>query len=405
MSKSKSNETKLPFVSVCTPTFNRRPFIEMMIKCFDSQDYPKHKMEWVIVDDGSDPIEDMVKSHPNVKYFKYDEKMTLGKKRNIMHKRSCGDIIVYMDDDDYYPPERVSHAVERLMGNPTALCAGSSEMYIYFKDNKDKCKMVQFGPYGPDHATAGTFAFKRKLLKETKYNDEACLAEEREFLKNYTVPFVQLDPLKTILVFSHSHNTFDKRTLLENMAGNQYIKYSTKKVEDFIKDKEMINFFVEGLEDKLRAYEPGNINMKPDVLKQMKELGEKRKKMEKKMMEERERNMIFLNDNTGANKGANNGVNAGVNAVSTIVFQEEGKLPRELNHCEVVEMLMSQQKQLTQMGQLKELYGNSMRENVRLKEIIETQQNILDEKNVYISELETKISESSEVIVVDVEKK
>jgi hypothetical protein len=298
-----------------------------------------------------------------------------------------------MDDDDYYPPERVSHAVQRLMGNPTALCAGSSEMYIYFKDNKDKCKMVQFGPYGPDHATAGTFAFKRKLLKETKYNDEACLAEEREFLKNYTVPFVQLDPLKTILVFSHSHNTFDKRTLLENMAVNQYINYSTKKVEDFIKDKEMIQFFVEGLEDKLRAYEPGNINMKPDVLKQMKELGEKRKKMEKKMMEERQKNMIFLNENTGANTG------------STIVFQEEGKLPRELNHLEVVEMLMLQQKQLTQMGQLKELYGSSMRENVRLKEIIETQQNILDEKNVYISDLETKISESSEVIVVDVEKK
>ena len=404
MSKSKSNDVKLPFVSVCTPTFNRRPFIEMMIKCFDSQDYPKNKMEWVIVDDGSDPIEDMVKSHPNVKYFKYDEKMTLGKKRNIMHKRSCGDIIVYMDDDDYYPPERVSHAVERLMGNPTALCAGSSEMYIYFKDNKDKCKMVQFGPYGPDHATAGTFAFKRKLLKETKYNDEACLAEEREFLKNYTVPFVQLDPLKTILVFSHSHNTFDKRTLLKNMAGNQYINYSTKQVEDFIKDKDTIKFFVEDVEDKLRAYEPGNINMKPDVLKQMKELEDKRKKMEKKMMEERERNMIFLDANTGANKGANTGANKGANG-STIVFQEEGKPPRELNHLEVVEMLMSQQKQLTQMGQLKELYGNSMRENVRLKEIIETQQNILDEKNVYISELETKISETSEIIVIDVEKK
>ena len=56
------------------------------------------------------------------------------------------------------------------------------------------------------------------------------------------------------------------------------------------------------------------------------------------------------------------------------------------------------------MGQLKELYGNSMRENVRLKEIIDTQQKILDDKNVYISELETKIAESSEIIVVDVEK-
>jgi glycosyltransferase involved in cell wall biosynthesis len=402
-SKSRCNDVKLPFVSVCTPTFNRRPFVEMMIKCFDSQDYPKNKMEWIIIDDGSDPIEDIVGSHPSVKYFKYDDKMTLGKKRNIMHKKSCGDIIVYMDDDDYYPPDRVSHAVERLMGNPSALCAGSSEMYIYFKDNKDKCKMVQFGPYGPDHATAGTFAFKRKLLKDTQYNEEACLAEEREFLKNYTVPFVQLDPLKTILVFSHSHNTFDKRTLLENMAGNQYINYSTKQVEDFIKDKDVIKFFVEDLEDKLNAYEPGNIKMKPDVLKQMKELGEKRKEMEKKMMEERQKNIDFLNTNTV--KGAKAATTAATAATgSTIVFREEGKPPRELNHCEVVEMLMTQQKQLTQMGQLKELYGNSMRENVRLKEIIEMQQKILDEKNLYINDLETKIAESSDIIVVDVEK-
>ena len=70
-------DTKLPFVSVCTPTFNRRPFVEMMIKCFDSQDYPKIKMEWIIIDDGTDPIEDVVSSHPSVKYFKYNENMTL----------------------------------------------------------------------------------------------------------------------------------------------------------------------------------------------------------------------------------------------------------------------------------------------------------------------------------------
>ena len=385
--KNRSVDMKLPFVSVCTPTFNRRPFVEMMIKCFDSQDYPKNKMEWIIIDDGSDHIEDVVKSHPSVKYFKYDEKMTLGKKRNIMHKKACGDIIVYMDDDDYYPPDRVSHAVERLMENPNALCAGSSEMYIYFKDNKDNSKMVQFGPYGPNHATAGTFAFKRKLLKETQYNEEACLAEEREFLKNYTVPFVQLDPLKTILVFSHSHNTFDKRTLLENMTGNPYIKYSQKRVDDFIKDKDIVKFFVEDLEDKLKKYEPGNINMKPDVLKQIKELEVTRKETEKKMMEERQKNSDFLNKNTG----------------TTIMFREEGKPPRELNHSEVVEMLTTQQKQLSQIGQLKDLYGNSMRENIRLKEIIETQQKILDEKNLYISELETKVAESSEVIVVNVE--
>ena len=382
MTKSKNKgiviDSKLPFVSVCTPTFNRRPFVEMMIKCFDSQDYPKIKMEWIIIDDGTDPIEDVVSSHPSVKYFKYDEKMTLGKKRNLMHKKACGDIIVYMDDDDYYPPNRVSHAVERLMENPTALCAGSSEMYIYFKDNKDKCRMIQFGPYGPDHATAGTFAFKRKLLRETQYNEDACLAEEREFLKNYTVPFVQLDPLKTILVFSHSHNTFDKRTLLTNMEGNSYIRYSSKKIEDFINDKDIIHFFLEEMEEKLKNYEPGNINMKPDVLKQIKELDARRKEMETKMIEERQKQSEFIKTNTNTNTNMQN--------------------------CDVVEMLSSQQKQMAQIGQLKELYGNSLRENARLKEIIDMQQNILDEKNIYIGELETKIAMTNDIIVVNIEK-
>jgi glycosyltransferase involved in cell wall biosynthesis len=266
-----------PFVSICTPTFNRRPFIPAMIECFNHQTYPKDKMEWIIIDDGTDKIEDLVASIPNVKYFKYDTKMPLGKKRNLMHTKSKGEIIVYMDDDDYYPPERVSHAVNMLLTHPKALCAGASEIYIYFKHIQ---KMYQFGPYGPKHATAGTFAFKRELLKEHKYDDNASLAEEREFLKNYTVPFVQLEPKKTILVFSHTHNTFDKKTLLNNI-NPKYTKESDKKVEDFIKEKKLLNFFVNEIEDALVNYKPGEPSMKPDVLEQIKTLTASRNEIAK----------------------------------------------------------------------------------------------------------------------------
>jgi glycosyltransferase involved in cell wall biosynthesis len=115
-------------------------------------------MEWIIIDDGTDKIEDIVSGVPQVRYFKYDKKMTLGKKRNLSNEKAKGSIIVYMDDDDYYPPERVSHAVETLQKNPSALCAGSSEMYIYFKHIH---KMYQFGPYGPNHSTAATFASRK----------------------------------------------------------------------------------------------------------------------------------------------------------------------------------------------------------------------------------------------------
>lgn len=276
MGKKPKKPTHLikPLVSICTPTFNRRPFIKTLIKCFEHQTYPKDKMEWIIIDDGTDKIEDLVKDIPQVKYYKYNEQMVLGKKRNIMHEKCSGDIIVYMDDDDYYPPERVSHSVEMLLSHPKALCAGASEIYIYFKHIN---QMYQFGPYGPNHATAGTFAFKKELLNDHSYDDNAALAEEKHFLKNYTVPFVQLEPKKTILVFSHIHNTFDKKTLLDNPHPD-YCKSSDKKVEDFVKSEELKDFFM-NVDDELEKYDFGKPMNKPEVLRQTNKIAEERKKM------------------------------------------------------------------------------------------------------------------------------
>jgi glycosyltransferase involved in cell wall biosynthesis len=241
-------------------------------------------MEWIIVDDGTDKIEDLVTHIPQVKYFKYEEKMTLGKKRNISNEKAIGEIIIYMDDDDYYPPERVSHAVEKLQKNPKALCAGSSAMFIYFKHVD---KMYQFGPYGENHSTAATFAFKRELLKITKFSEEAALAEEKFFLKDYTIPFVQLDSDKSILVFSHNHNSFDKKELL-NQLPNPFVKEIEKKPTDLIKEKDILKFFMEDINTILDEYEPGKLENKPDVTKQIQLIKEKRELMMKEHMARQE---------------------------------------------------------------------------------------------------------------------
>jgi len=125
-------EEDLPFVSICTPTFNRRPFIESMFQCFRNQTYPLSRMEWIIVDDGTDKIQDLVEQSgiSQIKYFPLDQKMKLGEKRNFMHSKTTGSILVYMDDDDYYPPERVDHAVDMLRIHKAARRAAASEIYI-----------------------------------------------------------------------------------------------------------------------------------------------------------------------------------------------------------------------------------------------------------------------------------
>ena len=355
--KKKRNINNLPKVTICTPTFNRRPFIKTLIKCFEHQTYPKDRLEWIIIDDGTDKIEELVVNHPNVKYFKYDEKFTLGKKRNLLHEKSKGDILVYMDDDDYYPPERVSHAVEKLTSNKEALCAGSSEIYIYFKHIN---QMFQFGPYGEKHATAGTFAFKRELIKN-KYDEEACLAEEKSFLKNYTVPFVQLDPMKVILVFSHNHNTFDKKKLLDNQHP-QYCKPSTKTVDDFVKQSDLKEYFM-NIDTLLTYYTPGLPKMKPDVLEQMIKIEETRRKHAEKVA-----------SSTGAGGQ---------------IMVQQGDQNIALNNQQIVEIMKKQQDQLQQQnGQLnhiKQAFEKLARENMDLKDD-------MSKKNKIISELQENIT-------------
>lgn len=291
------------------------------------------------MDDGTDRIKDLVAASgiSQIKYFELPNKVSLGEKRNIMHSKAKGSIIVYMDDDDYYPPDRVSHAVTRLTENREALCAGSSEIYIYFKGigANGGGKMVQFGPYGPNHATAGTFAFKSELLKQTRYDNKAAVAEERAFLKDYTIPFVQLDPMKTILCFSHEHNTFDKRKLLQN-PHQDFVRDSTKTVDDFIKLPKEANikkFFMEDVDKLLENYEPGEPKMKPDVLKQIAEIEASREKMIREEM---------------AKQSAN----------GQIMLNQPGKPPVALTSEQIIDILTRQGQQIQQYEQrIKELEG------------------------------------------------
>ena len=263
MGKIKSHTPKLtkkfyPFVSICTPTFNRRPFIPIMFECFKNQTYPKNRMEWIIVDDGTDCIRDLIEQSgiEQIKYFREEKQMNLGEKRNYMHTKIKGTIVVYMDDDDYYPPERVSHAVDKLTENREALCAGSSELYVYFKHID---KMYQSGPYGPNHSTAGTFAFRTELLKDHKYENHAALAEEKYFFKELYRSVCSIRSIKNDFSVSHTNII---HLINANYWKNQndYFKPSDKTIEQFIKndfESSIKQFFTTDVHQLLLTYSPG----------------------------------------------------------------------------------------------------------------------------------------------------
>ena len=232
----------LPLVSIVTPTYNRRRFIPSLIKIIQSQTYPRDRLEWIVYDDGQETIQDLLdaerSSLPKLTYIYSEDKMTLGEKRNRLNKEATGEIIVAMDDDDFYVPERVEYAVSVLQKSPSIDLVGSSKVYMYFTDIK---QIYVIGPYFANHATNGTMAWRSRYAKTHTYDETVAFAEEKSFLDNFANPLVQLDCKKVMLVISHSDNTFDKTQL--RTANNPLFKSTNLQIKEFIKDPALVAFF------------------------------------------------------------------------------------------------------------------------------------------------------------------
>lgn len=232
----------LPFVSLVTPTYNRRRFIPSLIRSMEQQTYPKDRLEWIIFDDGQEPVGDLFEAakatFPNIRYIYSDEKLTLGEKRNKLNEEAKGDILVAIDDDDFYFPERVMTAVTALKSKPSVDLAGSSEVYMFFTDTQE---IYKIGPYFKKHATNGTMAWRKRYALSRTYDETVAFAEEKSFLEGYKNELVQLDPMKVMLVMCHSDNTFDKSTL--RTKDNPMIKKTSLQLKDFIKDPILREFY------------------------------------------------------------------------------------------------------------------------------------------------------------------
>jgi glycosyltransferase involved in cell wall biosynthesis len=195
-------------------------------------------MEWIIFDDGPDSVQDiftgpLTKGIPNLRYIREEPtesapKLSIGAKRNRLRVEAKGDICVCMDDDDWYSSERVSHVVTKFAQYPKIQLAGASEMYFYFHRLG---AIYRFEPIHPNHSTHGCLAWRRDYGLTHKYDETVGFAEEPSFLDEYKNPMIQLDPMKTILVFCHSLNTFDKYAMIDT---NPRLVRSQMKLKQFV---------------------------------------------------------------------------------------------------------------------------------------------------------------------------
>ncbi len=205
-------------VVACTPTKNRRWTWDFSRTCMDMQ--IRKPDLWVVVDNSSSPAEDwsIAKDRSDVLYERVYETRPIGWMRNRcldIALEQGADFIVFWDDDDYYPPTRISTGLKALEANPDADIAGSSKMFLLLTRENI---LMETGPFGPTHATAATWTIRRRYAESHRFLDTKARGEELEFTGEWTAKLIQVPSEETIVVLGHGRNTVDKSVLLSTPA-------------------------------------------------------------------------------------------------------------------------------------------------------------------------------------------
>lgn len=105
----------MPKVSVIIPTYNRSNFLERAIYSVSNQSYDD--FELIVVDDAStDDTKKILKNiqDPSFSYFRHETNQGGAAARNTGIKHSSGKYIAFLDDDDFWLPEKLEKQVEKL---------------------------------------------------------------------------------------------------------------------------------------------------------------------------------------------------------------------------------------------------------------------------------------------------
>jgi glycosyltransferase involved in cell wall biosynthesis len=176
-------ETDLPLVSCIMPTYNRRSFLPLAIKAFESQDYPAKEL--IVVDDGSDPVGDIIEKVPIARYLRLPARTSIGAKRNLACTEARGAIIAHWDDDDWYGPERLRRQIAPLLAREADL-TGLENSFLF---------EVPAGRFWGTHANlhrrmfvgdvhGGTLVFWKRLFDEGLRYPPTNIAEDAAFIQN-----------------------------------------------------------------------------------------------------------------------------------------------------------------------------------------------------------------------------
>lgn len=201
----------LPNVSIITPTYDRRHIFSLALYNFEHFNYPRNKMEWIIIDDtptDKDQLDDIIPTNDKrIRYLKIadvDTKLTVAHKRNIGVQKASHDIIIHMDDDDYYPPHSILSRVKALIKYKSkgVECVGCTKIGTYDLIT-EKCGSSSDGPISLSEAS---MAYTKAFWEERRFDSECVRGEHKFFTETRLHKILDIPYSFVVTAFNHKKN-------------------------------------------------------------------------------------------------------------------------------------------------------------------------------------------------------
>jgi glycosyltransferase involved in cell wall biosynthesis len=121
--------SKHPSVSVIIPTYNRGWILKQAVESVLAQDFGDYEL--IVVDDGStDNSQEMLQSYRQDLIVLRQNNQGVSAARNRGIAEASGQLVAFLDSDDLWLPNKLSHQVGFFKDNPDAVIHQTQEIWI-----------------------------------------------------------------------------------------------------------------------------------------------------------------------------------------------------------------------------------------------------------------------------------
>ncbi|MDQ3669761.1 MAG: glycosyltransferase, partial [Actinomycetota bacterium] len=214
-------------VSCIMPTRNRRHFVPAAIRAFLRQDY-EHR-ELLIVDDGTEPVEDLVPDDPRMRYERVPRRMRLGAKRNLACRLAAGEVIAHWDDDDWSAPWRLTYQVTELLETGADVC-GLNNIFFFDPRTGRAWRYVHPPKGSRPWVAGGTLCYTKSFWRGHSFA-EINVGEDTRFVWDGRPKITTLQDPNFYIAMIHPRNTSPKRP-----PGNRWRRADAEAVTRLLAD-------------------------------------------------------------------------------------------------------------------------------------------------------------------------